>query len=187
MHVGEEKIVANRVVKTEEEGQSGVESHETVVERRYAPTSFAGALAASKLRRPEVSEVIHEPITQEPTVPVEALSALAPVEEEMPAVVASEGEPVPEVVESIVEPEPTPVPAEAESDIAAELTRAAKPVPTPEVVAAAAQPAQAAQPEAQRGARILGRIDLKQTMRIEPAPTPVLRRPPAGAPGARPS
>ncbi|HWP57673.1 MAG TPA: translation initiation factor IF-2, partial [Candidatus Acidoferrales bacterium] len=35
--------------------------------------------------------------------------------------------------------------------------------------------------EAPRGARILGRIDLKQTMRVEPAPTPVLRRRP-GAP-----
>ena len=33
------------------------------------------------------------------------------------------------------------------------------------------------------GARILGRIDLKQTMRVEPAPTPVLRKPAAGTPG----
>ena len=51
---------------------------------------------------------------------------------------------------------------------------------------------EALQHTAPRGARILGRIDLKQTMRVEPAPTPVLRRPApgttaAGAPGAAPS
>jgi translation initiation factor IF-2 len=186
VHVGEEKIVANRVVKAEEEGQSGVESHETVVERRVRANVIRRRISRVEVAPTEANEVIHEPIAQAPTVPVEASSALAPLEEEIPAVVASEGEPIPEVVESVVEPEPGPVPAEAESDIAAELTRVAKPVPTPEVVAAAAQPAQATQPEAPRGARILGRIDLKQTMRIEPAPTPVLRRPPAGAPGARP-
>ena len=53
----------------------------------------------------EAHEVIHEPIAQEPVVPVEAVSAPEPVEEEVPVVVAPEGEPVPEVVESIVEPE----------------------------------------------------------------------------------
>ena len=47
---------------------------------------------------------------------------------------------------------------------------------------------EALQHTAPRGARILGRIDLKQTTRVEPAPTPVLRRPApgvtaAGAPG----
>ncbi len=47
---------------------------------------------------------------------------------------------------------------------------------------------EALQRTAPRGARILGRIDLKQTTRVEPAPTPVLRRPApgvtaAGAPG----
>jgi translation initiation factor IF-2 len=41
-------------------------------------------------------------------------------------------------------------------------------------------------PELPRGARILGRIDLKQTVRVEPAPTPVLRRP-VGATPAQPS
>ena len=187
VHVGEEKVVADRVVKAEEEGQSGIESRETVVERR---------VRANVIRR-RTSRIEVAPVgsdtklfmsrsAQEPVVPVETVSAPEPVEEEeVPVVVAPEGEPVPEVVESIVEPAPAPVPAEAESDIAAELTRVAKPLPTPDVVAPAAKPAPAAQPEAPRGARILGRIDLKQTMRIEPAPTPVLRRPPAGAPGSR--
>ena len=50
---------------------------------------------------------------------------------------------------------------------------------------------EALQRTAPRGARILGRIDLKQTTRVEPAPTPVLRRPApgvtaAGAPGTAP-
>jgi translation initiation factor IF-2 len=52
----------------------------------------------------------------------------------------------------------------------------------------AAQPAAPVQQEGPRGARILGRIDLKQTKRIEPAPTPVLRKPVPGAapaPGGR--
>ncbi|HWH76741.1 MAG TPA: translation initiation factor IF-2 N-terminal domain-containing protein, partial [Candidatus Binatus sp.] len=34
VHVGEEKVVADRVVKGEEEGQGGVDTHETVIERR---------------------------------------------------------------------------------------------------------------------------------------------------------
>ena len=188
VHVGEEKVVADRVVKAEEEGQSGIESRETVVERRVRANVIRRRTSRVEVAPSEANEVIHEPIAQEPIVPVEIVSAPEPVEEEeVPVVVAPEGEPVPEVVESIVEPESAPVQAEAESDIAAELTRVAKPLPTPDVVAAAAKPAPVAQPEAQRGARILGRIDLKQTMRIEPAPTPVLRRPPAGAPGARPT
>jgi len=188
VHVGEEKVVADRVVKAEEEGQSGIESRETVVERRVRANVIRRRTSRIEVAPSEANEVIHEPIAQEPVVPVETVSAPEPVEEEeVPVVVAPEGEPVPEVVESIVEPAPAPVPAEAESDIAAELTRVAKPLPTPDVVAPAAKPAPAAQPEAPRGARILGRIDLKQTMRIEPAPTPVLRRPPAGAPGSRPT
>src|SRR5262249_59094119 len=38
--------------------------------------------------------------------------------------------------------------------------------------------------ETPRGARILGRIDLRRTTRVEPAPTPVVRRPVPGAPAA---
>ena len=34
VHVGEEKIVADRMVKTEDEGHGGTEAHETIVERR---------------------------------------------------------------------------------------------------------------------------------------------------------
>ncbi|MBF8253948.1 MAG: bacterial translation initiation factor 2 (bIF-2), partial [Deltaproteobacteria bacterium] len=48
--------------------------------------------------------------------------------------------------------------------------------------AAAAQVAPVSE-EAPRGARILGRIDLRQSLRVEPAPTPVARRPIPGAPG----
>ena len=43
---------------------------------------------------------------------------------------------------------------------------------------------EALQRTAPRGARILGRIDLKQSVRVEPAPTPVLRRPAPGAAAA---
>jgi translation initiation factor IF-2 len=187
VHVGEEKVVADRVVKAEEEGQSGIEARETVVERRVRANVIRRRTSRVEVAPTEANEAIREPIAPEPVVPVEAVSPAEPIEEEAPVVVAAEGEPIPEVIESVVEPEPEPMAAQADSVMAAELTRVAKPVPTPDVVAAAASPVRAAQPEAQRGARILGRIDLKQTMRIEPAPTPVLRRPPAGAPGARPT
>src|SRR4029453_3073403 len=40
--------------------------------------------------------------------------------------------------------------------------------------------------EAPRGARILGRIDLRRAARVEPAPTPLARRPVPGAPVAPP-
>jgi translation initiation factor IF-2 len=77
-------------------------------------------------------------------------------------------------------------PAEAEASAPAQKAplisgeRIVQPEPEkPQVEAQAQQPATQETP---RGARILGRIDLKQTMRIEPAPTPV-RRPPGAVPG----
>src|SRR4029434_6219914 len=78
----------------------------------------------------------------------------------------------PEPLETEREPEPQPESMEG---------RAAEPAPAaPRVAAETAQPAQ---PELPRGARILGRIDLKQSVRVEPAPTPVLRRPVGATPG----
>jgi translation initiation factor IF-2 len=78
-------------------------------------------------------------------------------------------------------------PASGVASAAPAAIAVATPLAAPEAVkAVAAKAAPALQQEMPRGgARILGRIDLKQTMRVEPAPTPV-RRPPA-APGARPA
>src|SRR4026209_1793627 len=78
VHVGEEKIVADRMVKSEDEGEGGAEARETVVERRVranvirrrvnrtevAPTEVpaaasegAPAAAATELSRSHVESV----------------------------------------------------------------------------------------------------------------------------------
>ncbi len=197
VHIGEEKIIA-RVVKTEEEGQGSVESRETVVERRVrtnvirrrtsrvevAPPEGAVEARVAAPVEPEMiaeSVVSAEPAAPEPTVveetPVEtAAEAPAPTEETAwiePVVEAATPEILPEKI--VARPEPVAVAPVAEPRPAA---------PEPESM-------EALQRTAPRGARILGRIDLKQTPRVEPAPTPVLRRPApgvtaAGAPGTAP-
>ena len=187
VHVGEEKVVADRMVKTEEEGQGGVDARETVVERRVRAN-----VIRRRTSRVEVAPTEAAPVLAEAAQPVEAPALVVPVAPEVspvpapeaPEISAPQSEPaveIPEPVEHAVEPESAPVAAEAQSAIAAELIQAAEPEVSHEVSAAAAQPAPQ---EAPRGARILGRIDLKQTLRIEPAPTQI-RRPPA-APGVRP-
>jgi hypothetical protein len=192
VHVGEEKVVVDRVVKTEEEGQSSVEAHETVVERRVkanvirrrtsrvemAPTALAAEAAeTAPVQAPTpVPEVKAAPVVPEApaplveeTPPLAAVENDAPVEPALPADVIFEAE----AFAPAVEAKPDPIP-EAPRPAAPEVVKA--PVE-------AAPAAQLMQQEMPRGARILGRIDLKQTLRVEPAPTPV-RRPPA-APGAR--
>ena len=183
VHVGEEKIVADRMVRSEEEGVSGAEARETVVERRVkanvirrrvnrtevAPTEAAPAEAAS---------------AAEPAPVAESVTLPPPVEEFPP-----DAEPdleAPEEFPVLEEAPARPAPEEKQPE-AAQRVEPLSPAAEPEQKIAAQTPAPAAQPEAPRGgARILGRIDLKQTMRVEPAPTPVRRPPGAPAlPGAR--
>ncbi len=179
VHVGEEKIVADRMVKTEDEGQRGTEAHETVVERRVRANVIRRRVNRVEVAPTEAAtgagEVIETPLAQPPVF--EPAASPAGVDE-IPVEVSPEAEPhieTPEPLETEREPEPQPESMEG---------RAAEPAPAaPRVAAETAQPAQ---PELPRGARILGRIDLKQTVRVEPAPTPVLRRP-VGAPPAQPS
>ena len=186
VHVGEEKIVADRVVKTEEEGEGGAEARETVIERRVranvirrrvnrtevAPTDipqFAADVAETVV---EPSPAIREsaPPTPEAVPPETTPDIEAPSEWSEPIETFKESERTqPET--KIFEPESAPVALQAKPENRDAL-KTQEPVPQ----------------EAPRGARILGRIDLKQTMRVEPAPTPVLRKPltgPAGVPGAR--
>jgi translation initiation factor IF-2 len=196
VHVGEEKVIA-RVVKTEEEGQGSIEARETVVERRVrtnvirrrtsrvevAPVDVVEEAPAASLVEPEVTPepvVSAEPVAVE-EAPLEAhVETPAPIEEPLaiePDVEVAVPEAIPETIVAKEEPaapalEPAPIPEPP-------------PAPEPETM-------EALERTAPRGARILGRIDLKQTMRVEPAPTPVLRRPApgataAGAPGAAPS
>src|SRR5437879_7478266 len=184
VHVGEEKIFADRMVKSEDEGDRASEARETIVERRVRANVFR--------RRTSRTEVAP---TEPTAAPVE--SAKAPVSEPSPAgfetaaPISSPVEPSPSEAESEIEtfdesaraaetpaePERTPPPSETE--VTAPASAPAQPEGRRQAVIQAKEPTPQ---QAPRGARILGRIDLKQTMRIEPAPTPVLRRPAGPAP-----
>src|SRR6266536_3517061 len=175
VHVGEEKIVADRMVKTNDEGQRGTEAHETVVERRVRANVIRRRVNRVEVAPTEAGEVTETPLAEPPVFE----PAVSPAGvDEIPLEVSSEAEPhseTPGPLETEREPEPQPESMEG---------RAAEPAPAaPGIAAETAQPVQ---PELPRGARILGRIDLKQTVRVEPAPTPVLRRP-VGATPAQPS
>ncbi len=175
VHVGEEKIVADRMVKTDDEGQRGTEAHETVVERRVRANVIRRRVNRVEVAPTEAGEVTETPLAEPPVFE----PAVSPAGvDEIPLEVSSEAEPhseTPGPLETEREPEPQPESMEG---------RAAEPAPAaPGIAAETAQPVQ---PELPRGARILGRIDLKQTVRVEPAPTPVLRRP-VGATPAQPS
>ncbi len=175
VHVGEEKIVADRRVRSEEEGASVTEAREMVVERRVKANVIRRRVNRTEITpaEPAPAEAAAAPAA-EPTPASEPPIAPPPVEEFPPY-----AEPELESVEEYPVLEEAPLePAHEEKP--GEAAQAAAPA-EPEQKTPAPAPAPAPQAEAPRGgARILGRIDLKQTMRVEPAPTPV-RRPP-GAP-----
>jgi translation initiation factor IF-2 len=184
VHVGEEKIVADRVVKSEEEGDGGAEARETVVERRVRANVIRRRVNRTEVAPSEMpavaAEVAAEPAV-EPASTIESAASAAPAED-IP----------PEIAPEIEAPSEWSEPAEAFREAETTATRTGAPesesVSPPMQAEAenrsAAKVEQPVAPEAPRGARILGRIDLKQTMRVEPAPTPVLRKPTPGAPGA---
>jgi translation initiation factor IF-2 len=199
VHVGEEKVIA-RVVKTEEEGQGSIESRETVVERRVRTNVIRRRTSRVEVAPPEgavaapAAAPIEPDLSPEPIVGAEPAGYESSVGEEIPVEVAAET-PAPVEEPAFVEPD---VEVAAPEVIPAAIEVTPEPVAAPPVVAPALPPApepetmEALQRTAPRGARILGRIDLKQTMRVEPAPTPVLRRPApgttaAGAPGTAPA
>jgi translation initiation factor IF-2 len=173
VHVGEEKIVADRLVKSEDEAD-GTEARETVVERRVRAN-----VIRRRVNRTEVAPNEAPPATTDAV----KSSGAEPAAPETP----SPAEAMPEMdfsFEPVAPLESPQAPQAYPGEHAIEPPSVAASVPEPaspqNKVAAPTPPAA---PEAPRGARILGRIDLKQTMRVEPAPTPV-RKPPPGAPGA---
>jgi len=182
VHVGEEKIVADRMVKTEDETHRSAEARETVVERRVRANVIRRRVNRTEIAPAEAPSPAPEPIAPpleaspepEPTIPsIEEM----PVEE-FPQLEADEG--ISAAPETPVETEPATSAEKAPSGGAEPIFQ-----PEPEKPQVDGQTQQPATQEAPRGARILGRIDLKQTMRIEPAPTPVRRPPVPGQPGAR--
>ncbi|MSP37059.1 MAG: translation initiation factor IF-2 [Deltaproteobacteria bacterium] len=188
VHVGEEKIVADRMVVAEEEGQPSIESHETVVERRVRANVIRRRTSRVEVAPSEppavAAEAAPEPVIEASPVEVAAEIPPAPVPA-MAEITAQQSAPVIEVTAPLA-----PVEAETRApsihapvvEIApaapVEIIPAVAPAPPPRVVA---EPAPTMQQAVPKVSRILGRIDLKQTQRIEPAPTPVLRRPPQAA------
>jgi translation initiation factor IF-2 len=180
VHVGEEKVVADRVVKAENESSGEVEARETIVERRVRANVIrrrTSRVEVPQAEKPQsqVEVTAAAPAVEPPAFVEEPEVKRQAVEEEAPGEAATPAEePITEA-----EPQETPAPAEA---------REAEAVPAPEHVGSepAAEPIlekpAPGQEEAPRGARILGRIDLRRTVRVEPAPTPLARRPVPGAP-----
>ncbi|MGH7798891.1 MAG: translation initiation factor IF-2 [Candidatus Binatia bacterium] len=187
VHVGEEKVVADRVVKSEEVGDGGAESRETVVERRVRANVIRRRTSRTEVATMETpaaaADVAKAPGTESSHPVFETVAPVAPAEE-FPVEFAPEIKAPPEPIE----PPESPVKGEAAPQDAERAGTDFAPSPTEQEPDshATAKTADTSQ-EAPRGARILGRIDLKQTMRVEPAPTPVMRKPvpAAAAPGAR--
>src|SRR6185369_15305961 len=69
VHVGEEKVVADRVVKTEDESHGEVQARETIVERRVGVGVIRRRTKREEVAQPEVaaeSAPVHEEIPAEP-------------------------------------------------------------------------------------------------------------------------
>ena len=177
VHVGEEKVITNRVVKSEDQNLG--ETHETVVERRVRANVIRRRTSRVDVpqEKPEAevakpAERAPHPVTEkpEPTPP--------PFEEIIPEFGTSEEEPVAAEAKT----QETAAHAEARENEAPAAERAE---PEPSAESVPEKPEEKPVPmeeEAPRGARILGRIDLKRTARVEPAPTPIVRRTPTGQP-----
>ncbi|HXG52099.1 MAG TPA: translation initiation factor IF-2 [candidate division Zixibacteria bacterium] len=193
VHVGEEKVVADRVVRSEEEGVGQIEARETVVERRVRTNVIRRRTSRVEVVQPreraeEPAEPVHAPAKEAPA-PAEAEPPMF-VEELADLPVPDQEPDVPEPV-ILPEPEAEPArPAEAKAEPSSEPAEA-KPEEKPAAPAPAEAKPQAPAEEAPRaGARILGRIDLRRT--VTPPPAPGAARRPAtpvgpGAAGVRPA
>jgi translation initiation factor IF-2 len=190
VHVGEEKVVADRVVTAENENLGEVQARETIVERRVRANVIrrrTSRVEVPQTETPPPAESAPPQVETQPAIVEEAPAVMAPVEE-MPVEALPEMEP--QVEEPIIF---EPLEAEAQTPVeeqAAETATAPEPAtvpePKPEPVEAAESMEPAAEmpapPPAPRGAIVLGRIDLKQAQRIPSAPPPGPRRGVTGAP-----
>jgi translation initiation factor IF-2 len=189
VHVGEEKVVADRVVTAGDENVGEVQARETIVERRVRANVIRRRTSRVEVPQPEAS-VEAKVLPEEPPL---AVVETAPVEtpvEEFPAEFFHEVEtPAPEkddFFESESEAAPR-TPAEAGS--VESLPDEAAPVAEPEAVPPLAPPLGKQEVETPAPAQVprslvLGRIDLKQAQRIPTAPpAPGMRRPGPAAPG----
>jgi translation initiation factor IF-2 len=197
VHVGEEKVVADRVVTADDESLGEIQARETIVERRVRAnvirrrTSRVEVQAETHEADSTQAEAVSTPIPQ-PSADFEDLAATMPSYEDDSALNAI----VPEGDVSHHE-EAEEMPGEIKESASAQETQA-QPVPVydrPPVSSPSAPPPQpqtvaapsAAPKEAPRGARVLGRIDLKRTVTIAPAAPSAPRRPVPGSPGVPPA
>ena len=186
IHIGEEKVVADRVVTAESENLGEIQARETVVERRVRANVI-------RRRTSRVEVVPQAGEKAEAEVETSAGKTAAPAIEETTAPIAPGAESpegpgaeieIPEELAGEMEAAFQEEPPSAEEMIA-EAAPSAQPVPEESSPKSATEEKAAPAPEeTPRGARILGRIDLRRTTRVEPAPTPVVRRPVPGAPAA---
>jgi translation initiation factor IF-2 len=184
VHVGEEKVVADRVVKSETENLGEIQARETIVERRVRANVIRRRTSRVDVPQPEAAPAEPE-ITKAPE-PLTAVEASVIPVEEVPPELALTLEAFTE--EPGVAVEPRPQEQETPTEVTPTEAVAAMPATEPETFLEEAKPSETTRglEEAPRGARILGRIDLKKTLRVEPAPTPLARRPAPGAPVAMP-
>src|SRR6266478_3539676 len=186
VHVGEEKVVADRVVTAENENLGEIQARETIVERRVR----ANVIRRRTSRVEVVSQATEKPQGEVEPRPAEAPVAAVETASQVPTAEELPG-PAPEIevpeqlagdIEAIFQEEPIPA-----DDIAAGAMPRAVPAQEEPILKATPEAKPTIQEEAPRGARVLGRIDLRRTMRVEPAPTPVARRPMPGAPAVSPA
>ena len=184
VHVGEEKVIADRVVTAGDENLGEIQARETVVERRVRANVIRRR--TSRVEVPQATERPEAEVESSPeSAPGPAIEeTIAPVgaPEELPEQLEPQTE-MPDELASEMEAAFQEEPAGAE-EIKAEAAPAAHPAPEESTPSSTPEEKPAPLQEAPRGARILGRIDLKRATRVEPAPTPVARRPVPGAPAA---
>ena len=193
VHVGEEKVVADRMVKAEDQNLREVDARETVVERRVRANVIRRRTSRVEVPQPEKPDEVEAIKSVEEAKPVFEEADIAP-----PAEVGDVSIPAGTEIEPPLEDVYASEPAVQEETAGVEA-KAETPPSHPAVesgVTAEATPEKTApvEPEAPRsaGARILGRIDLRRTIPT-PATPPVIRRPgtaqpsAAAAPGVRPA
>ena len=198
VHVGEEKVVADRVVTADDESLGEIQARETIVERRVRAnvirrrTSRVEVQAETHQADSSRAEAVSTPIPQ-PSADFEDLASTMPSYEDDSALNAI----VPEGDVSHHE-QAEEMPGEIEEPVSAEETQAqpaplhdrppvSSPPPAPPPQAQTAAAPAAAPKETPRGARVLGRIDLKRTVTIAPAAPSAPRRPMPGSPGVPPA
>jgi translation initiation factor IF-2 len=188
VHVGEEKVVADRVVTAEDQSLGEVQARETIVERRVRANVIRRRTSRVEVPHAETPRVeAQTPAEEAPPLIVETTPVDEQPVEEFPVEFLPEAEPIaeePSFVEPVEEEAPqAPVEAEAAEPSVTEAAPAPEPEPTPASVTPIAKPAveKPAPAQTPRGAIVLGRIDLKQTQRIAVAPPPSARRAVPGA------